>query len=304
MFKTGIGGLGALPAAGPAAARVQPFAGSFRIQDIETEGAILHVRVGGHGPGVVLLHGFGDTGDMWAPLAAELAKTHTVVVPDLRGMGLSSHPSNGYDKKTQAADIRAVLARLDLDHTAVVGHDIGTMVAYAYAARYPDKTDKLVVMDAPVPGIPPWDEIVRSPLLWHFDFGGPDMERLVEGRERTYLDRFWNEFAGDPTKIDEAMRAHYATLYALPGAMRSAFAQFRSIRQDAEDNIVSMATKLTMPVLAIGGEKSFGANEAIVMRNAATDVTELVIPNAGHWLMEEQPDATVSAVSAFLAEKQ
>jgi pimeloyl-ACP methyl ester carboxylesterase len=130
------------------------------------------------------------------------------------------------------------------------------------------------------------------------------MERLVEGRERIYLDRFWDEFAGDPTKIDEAMRAHYAALYALPGAMHSSFAQFRSIRQDAEDNIISMTTKLTMPVLAIGGEKSFGANEAIVMRNAATDVTELVIPNAGHWLMEEQRDATVSAVSAFLSAKQ
>src|ERR1700722_2214591 len=112
---------------------------SFRIQDIDTAGAILHVRAGGHGPGVVLLHGFGDTGDMWAPLAAELAKTRTVVVPDLRGMGLSSHPSGGYDKKTQAADIRAILAQFDLDRTAVVGHDIGTMVAYAYAARYPDK---------------------------------------------------------------------------------------------------------------------------------------------------------------------
>jgi pimeloyl-ACP methyl ester carboxylesterase len=304
MFKTSVGALGALPADGPTAARVQPFPVSFRIQDLETEGATLHVRVGGDGPGVVLLHGFGDTGDMWAPLAAELANTHTVVVPDLRGMGLSSHPTDGYDKKTQAADIRAILDQLDLDHTAVVGHDIGTMVAYAYAARYPDKTDKLVVMDAPVPGIPPWDEIVRSPLLWHFDFGGPDMERLVEGRERIYLDRFWDEFAGDPTKIDEAMRAHYAALYALPGAMHSSFAQFRSIRQDAEDNIISMTTKLTMPVLAIGGEKSFGANEAIVMRNAATDVTELVIPNAGHWLMEEQRDATVSAVSAFLSAKQ
>jgi pimeloyl-ACP methyl ester carboxylesterase len=280
------------------------FPSSFRTLDIETEGATLHVRVGGHGPGVVLIHGFGDTGDMWGPLAAELAKSHTVVVLDLRGMGLSSHPSDGYDKKTQAADIRAILAQLDLDHTAVVGHDIGTMVAYAYAARYPDKTDKLVVMDAPVPGIPPWDEILRSPLLWHFDFGGPDMERLVQGRERIYLDRFWDEFAGDPTKIDEATREHYATLYALPGAMHSAFSQFRSFRQDAKDNIISMTTKLTMPVLAIGGEKSFGATEAIVMRNAATDVTELVIPNAGHWLMEEQSDVTIAAVGAFLSAKQ
>jgi pimeloyl-ACP methyl ester carboxylesterase len=247
------------------------------MQDIQTDGATIHVRVGGKGPAVVLLHGFGDTGDMWAPLAADLARDHTVVVPDLRGMGLSSKPSGGYDKRTQAADIRFVLAKLGLDQAAVIGHDIGTMVAYAYAARYPDKTVKLVVMDAPVPGIPPWDSIVRLPALWHFDFGGPDAERLVMGRERIYLDRFWNEFAGDRTKIDEATRAHYAKLYARPSAMRAAFAQFNTIRQDVEDNKVSMATKLAMPVLAIGGEKSFGANEAVVMRNAATDVTEIVV---------------------------
>lgn len=284
----------------PAAATIQPFPSSFRVQDIQTDGATIHVRIGGKGPAVVLLHGFGDTGDMWAPLAADLARNHTVVVPDLRGMGLSSHPESGYDKRTQAADIRSVLTQLGIDHSAVVGHDIGTMVAYAYAARYPDKTDRLVVMDAPVPGIPPWDQIVRLPALWHFDFGGPDMERLVAGRERIYLDRFWNEFAGDPSKVDEATRQHYAELYARPNAMHDAFAQFRSIRKDAEDNKTSMATKLTMPVLAIGGEKSFGANEAIVMRNAATNVTELVVPNAGHWLMEEAPDSTIAAVHHFI----
>jgi pimeloyl-ACP methyl ester carboxylesterase len=219
-------------------------------------------------------------------------------------MGLSSHPADGYDKRTQAADIRSVLTQLGLDDAAIVGHDIGTMVAYAYAARYPDKTRKLIVMDAPVPGVPPWESIVRNPLLWHFDFGGPDVERLVAGRERIYLDRFWNEFAGDPSKIDEATRERYAAFYAMPGAMRSAFAQFRSIRQDAKDNAASIRAKLAMPVLAIGGEKSFGANEAIVMRNAADDVTELVVPDAGHWLMEEQPEATISAVRAFLSAAQ
>ena len=284
----------------PAAASVQPFPSSFRAQDIETNGATIHVRVGGKGPAVVLLHGFGDTGDMWAPLATDLMRNHTVVVPDLRGMGLSSHPENGYDKRSQAADVRGVLAKLGIDHAAVVGHDIGTMVAYAYAARYPDKTDRLVVMDAPVPGIPPWDQIVRWPALWHFDFGGPDMERLVAGRERIYLDRFWNEFAGTPSKIDEATRQHYAELYARPGAMHDAFLQFRAIRKDAEDNKAAMATKLTMPVLAVGGEKSFGSNEAVVMRNAATNVTELVVPGAGHWLMEEATQTTVSAVHNFI----
>nr|WP_229255580.1 alpha/beta hydrolase [Duganella sacchari] len=285
-------------------AAVPAFPDNFKTMKVATADGVIHVRVGGAGPAVLLIHGFGDTGDMWAPLAAALAVDHTVVVPDLRGMGLSSRPAGGYDKRTQAGDMRAVLEKLRIDHADVVGHDIGTMVAYAYATRYPDKTDRLIVMDAPVPGIPPWEQIVRSPLLWHFSFGGPDAERLVAGRERIYLDRFWNEFAGTPSKIDEETRRHYAKLYALPGAMHAAFAQFLSIPKDAEDNLKSMATKLTMPVLAVGGAKSFGVNEAIVMRNAATNVTELVVPDAGHWLMEEQPAATVAAVKSFLKRNQ
>ena len=285
----------------PAQAGVVAFPAAFRTQEVAVDGGTIHVRVGGRGPAVVLLHGYGETGDMWAPLATDLARDHTVVVPDLRGMGLSSIPAGGYDKKTQAGDIRAVLASLGIEHSVVVGHDIGTMVAYAYAARYPQQTERLVVMDAPVPGIPPWNEIVRSPLLWHFDFGGPDMERLVAGRERIYLDRFWNEFAGDPRKVDEATRQHYAKLYARPGAMHAAFLQFRSIRQDAVDNEASNKTRLTMPVLAVGGEKSFGANEAIVMRNAADNVTEVVVPGAGHWLMEEAPAQTIQAVRQFIS---
>ena len=291
----------ALDAADASAQSVFP--ANFRTQEIQADGATIHVRVGGQGPAVVLLHGFGETGDMWALMAAELAHDHRMVVPDLRGMGLSSHPAGGYDKKTQAADIRSVLTQLGIDHAAIVGHDIGATVAYAYAARYPDKTDRLVVMDAPVPGIPPWDEIVRSPALWHFSFGGPDAERLVAGRERIYLDRFWNEFAGDPSKIEEATRVHYTAFYARPGAMHSAFAQFLSIPKDAEDNKVSMTTKLTMPVLAIGAAKAFGANVAIVMRNAADNVTEVLIANSGHWLMDEQPTATIAAVRNFLNRK-
>ncbi len=260
MFRVLVSALVVLALSLPAAAQVKPFPGDFRTQEITTDdGATLHLRVSGQGPAVVLLHGFGDTGDMWAaPWRRRSRRIYTVVVPDLRGMGLSSHPAHGYDKRTQAADIRAVLTHLRIERAAIVGHDIGTMVAYAYAARYPDKTEKLVVMDAPIPGIPPWDDLVRHPLLWHFSFGGPDAERLVAGRERIYLDRFWNEFAGDPAKIDETTRVHYATLYARPGAIRSAFAQFLSFPKDVEDNKASMATKLTMPVLAIGGEKSLG----------------------------------------------
>lgn len=284
----------------PALAGIKPFPTSFHTREIAVDGAKIHVRYGGKGPAVVLLHGFGDTGDMWAPLATDLARDHTVVVPDLRGMGLSSLAKGGYDKKTQAGDVRAVLAALGIEHSVVIGHDIGTMVAFAYAERYPQQTDALVVMDAPVPGVPPWNDIVRSPMLWHFDFGGPDMERLVAGRERIYLDRFWNEFAGDPKKVDEATRQHYAKLYARPGYMHAAFAQFHAIRQDAVDNEASLKTKLSMPVLAVGGERSFGANEAIVMRNAADKVTEVVVPGAGHWLMEEAPGPTIEAIRDFL----
>lgn len=290
----------ALVLALPAGAAVQPFPAAFQSRSVQAEGATLYVRVGGRGPAVVLLHGFGDTGAMWSPLAARLAARHTVVVPDLRGMGLSSHPEGGYDKWTQAGDIRAVLRQLGIDRAVIVGHDIGTMVAFAYAARYPDKTDKLVVMDAPVPGVPPWDQLVRNPLLWHFSFGGPDAERLVAGRERIYLDRFWNEFAEDPARIDEATRRYYAALYARPGAMHSAFAQFLNFPKDAEENRKVIVQKLAMPVLAIGGAKSFGATEAVVMRNAADNVTEVVIPESGHWLMEEAPEPTMAAIQAFI----
>ncbi|CDG81106.1 alpha/beta fold hydrolase [Janthinobacterium agaricidamnosum] len=289
-----------LAASVPALAQPIPYPASFKTELVDADGARLYVRVGGSGPAVVLIHGFGDTGDMWTPLALALAKNHRVIVPDLRGMGLSSKPEGGYDKKTQASDIRAILDQLGIDKADIVGHDIGTMVAYAYAARYPGKTTKLVVLDGPVPGIPPWEQIVRLPVLWHFDFGGKDALRLVQGRERIYLDRFWNDFAGDASKIDEGTRAHYAKLYARPGAMKAAFAQFQSIRKDNEDNAELVKTKLAMPVLAVGAEKSFGPNQAAQMRNAASNVTEVIIHGAGHWLMEEAPVETVKAVQSFL----
>ena len=295
--------LGAILLSVPAAAQVQPFPASFRTQEITTNGATIHVRVGGKGPAVVLLHGYGETGDMWAPLAAELAREHVVVVPDLRGIGLSSRPVSGYDKKTQAGDIAGVLDALKIEKADLVTHDIGNMVGYAFAAQHRDRATKFVLMDAPLPGIGPWDQIVRSHALWHFSFGGPDAERLVAGRERIYLDRFWNEFSADPKQFGEASRQHYAKLYARPGAMHAGFAQFAAFDQDALDNQAFLAKgKLTMPVLAIGGEKSFGPTMAVVMRAAATDVREMVIPNSGHWLMEEQPKATVAAVRAFLEE--
>jgi pimeloyl-ACP methyl ester carboxylesterase len=283
---------------------VQQFPSAFRTDEITTDGTTIHVRVGGRGPAVVMLHGFADTGDMWATLAAPLVQIRTVVVPDLRGMGLSSHPETGYDKKTQAVDIARVLDKLKIERADLVTHDIGNMVGYALAAQYPERITKWVVMDAPLPGIGPWDEILKSPMLWHFNFRGPDVERLVAGRERIYLDRFYNELSATPASIDEATRNHYAELYARPGAMHSAFNQFAAFTQDAIDNKAFAARgKLQMPVLAIGGDKSFGTGMADVLRFVATDVTASVINNSGHWLMEEQPAATIAAIRAFLDRK-
>ena len=297
--------LSTLAPASMAQAQVKPFPADFKIQDIATNGVTIHVRVGGKGPAVVLLHGYGETGDMWEPLAVELAKDHTVVVPDLRGLGLSSKPaSGGYDKKNQGEDVAGVLDALKITKVDLVTHDIGNMVGYAFAAEHRDRVHRFVLIDAPLPGVGPWEEILKNPLLWHFRFGGPDMERLVAGRERIYLDRFWNEFSATPARFTEASREHYAKLYALPGAMHGGFSQFAAFDQDAIDNKAFMAQgKLSMPVLALGGEKSFGPMMATVMRFAASDVTEGVVPDSGHWIMEENPKATVTMVRAFLDAK-
>ena len=241
---------------------------------------------------------------MWAPVAAVLVEDQTVVVPDLRGMGLSSHPQNGYDKKTQAHDIAQVMDKLKIEKAALVTHDIGNMVGYALAAQFPARVTRWVIIDAPLPGIGPWDEIIRSPALWHFNFRGPDVERLVKGRERIYLDRFYNELSANPKAINEATRRHCARLYARPGAMHSAFNQFAAFNQDAIDNKAFAAKgKLPMPVLALGGDHSFGMQQAEIMRLVASNVEGGVIANSGHWIMEEQPVATVKAVRDFLERK-
>jgi pimeloyl-ACP methyl ester carboxylesterase len=288
----------------PASARIERFPATFRTQEIETGGARLHVRVGGSGPAVLLLHGFGDTGDMWAPVAKLLVKDHTVVVPDLRGMGLSSHPEGGYDKKTQARDIAAVMDSLKIDKAALVTHDIGNMVGYALAAQFPDRVTRWMVIDAPLPGIGHWDEIIRSPQLWHFNFRGPDVERVVKGRERIYLDRFYTERSANPKAIDEATRRHYARLYARPGNMHAAFNQFAAFVQDAIDNKAFLAKgKLAMPVLAVGADHSFGTGMADEIRFVASDVKSAVIVNSGHWVMEEQPAQTTAMIVKFVDEK-
>jgi pimeloyl-ACP methyl ester carboxylesterase len=277
------------------------FPAAFDTREIETNGAIIHTRVSGQGPAVVLLHGFGTTGDMWAPLAAALIADYTVIVPDLRGLGLSSKPWGGYDKKTQSLDVAGVMDALGVSRADFVTHDIGNMVGYAFAAGYPDRVARFVPIDAPLPGIGPWEQIVQDPRMWQFGFGGPDMERLVAGRERIYLDRFWNEFSLHAERFEEAKRQHYASLYAMPGAIRAGFAQFAAFGHDALDSKTYLAKgKLTMPVLAIGGEAAFASMMATVMRFIAADVQEAIVPDSGHWIMEENPVATIKLVTDFL----
>lgn len=293
----------ALILAVPASAKVLPFPRSFQARTIATNGTSLYVRVGGHGPAVVLLHGFGDSGDMWAPLAARLVKDHTVIVPDLRGMGLSAHPDTGYTKKNEALDIAGVMDALKIDKADLVTHDIGNMVGYALAAQFPARITKWVVIDAPLPGLGNWAAQLSNPKTWHFNFYGPDEERLVKGRERIFLDRFYNELSADPRGIDEATRVHYAALYARPHAMHDAMEQFKAFHQDGIDNQALLASggKLPMPVLALGGEKSYGANMKTELDFVASHVEGGVIPGSGHWIMEENPDATVAMAMAFLA---
>ena len=261
----------------------------------------LFVRIGGHGPGVVLLHGYGETGDMWEPLAVVLAKTHTVVIPDLRGMGLSAHPGTGYDKKNQGRDIAGILDALHVGKVDVVAHDIGNMVGYAFVAEQPERVTHLVLMDAPIPGVGPWDEILKNPLLWHFRFGGPDMERLVK-RPRAHLPRpLLERILSRPEELRRGQPG------PLRRALRPAAGHARRLRtisrlrsgRDRQPPRVLGPRPLLMPVLAIGGETSFGPMMAVEAKAAASDVQGVIIPHAGHWVMEENPTDTVAAVTTF-----
>ena len=275
---------------------------AFAARQMAVTDGTQYVRLGGSGPAVLLLHGFGDTGDMWVPLADALVESHAVIVPDLRGMGLSSHPEGGYEKVAQARDLATILDQLGFQEVALVTHDIGNMVGYALAAQFPQRVMKWVVMDAPLPGIGHWDDQLKNPKVWHFNFRGPDVERLVAGRERILLDRSYNELSANPSRIDEQTRDHYAALYARPYAIHNAFSgQFAAFAQDAIDNQQLVAKgKLKMPILAIGGDHSYGAQLATEIGFAAVDIRAAVIEDCGHWIMEEQPGQAVIIILSFL----
>ena len=255
---------------------------------------------------MLLLHGFGDTGDMWQPLAEILVADHMVIVPDLRGMGLSTHPEGGYEKTSQARDLASILDRLVVEQVTLVTHDIGNMVGYALAAQFPQRVTKWIVMDAPLPGLGTWEKQLVNPAVWHFNFRGPDVERLVAGRERILLDRFYNELSANPAAIDEHTRRHYAELYARPGAIHNAFGgQFAAFARDAEENkaLFARVGKLRMTVLAIGGDHSYGASMKAELEFVASDVQGAVITDSGHWIMEEQPQQAIAIITKFIAGK-
>lgn len=270
----------------------------------EVNGVRLHYFIGGQGSPVVLLHGYAETGHMWLPLMPLLAKNHTVIVPDLRGAGNSSKPDSGYDKKNMAVDIHELTSSLGFARVSIVGHDIGLMVAYAYAAQFPQATERVVLMDAFLPGIGNWKDVWLMRDLWHFHFYGEVPLALVNGRERIYFEHFWNDFAADPHhSIPEADRRFYAEAYAQPGGMRAGFEYFRNFERDAKDFAQLSATPLSMPVLVLTGEKASGNFLIEQTKLVASNVQGQVVMGSGHWLMEEAPQAVIPAIIAFLDAK-
>ncbi len=274
-----------------------------RIEDrfANVNGVRLHYLIAGKGEPVLLLHGYAHNSHMWRPLIAELAKSHTVVAPDLRGFGQSAKPQSGYDKKTIAQDVHALASLLGIQRASVVGHDIGLMVAYAYAAQYPAEVDRIVLMDAFLPGVGDWKTVWLLRDLWHFHFYGETPLKLVAGRERTYFEHFWNDFAADPRhSIPEADRRLYAAAYAQPGAMRAGFEVFRAFEQDAKDFAEFSQTKLTMPMLVLTGEKASGNFLIEQARLVDSNVEGVVIKGSGHWLLEEAKEQVIPRLVGFI----
>ncbi len=267
----------------------------------EVNGVKLHYLVAGKGDPVVLLHGFAQTSHMWRPLIAKLSAKHTVIAPDLRGFGQSSTPEGGYTKKAMAQDIHALVKSLKYDRIRLVGHDIGLMVAYAYAAQYPSEVDRIVLMEAFLPGVGEWNNVFLLRDLWHFHFFGKTPLALVTGRERTYLEHFWNDFAADAKKsVPEADRKFYAKQYAGPGHMKAGMEVFRAFPQDAVEFAELAKTKLPMPMLVLSGEKAGGTFLIEQGKMVATNVEGVLVPGRGHWLMEEAPDQVIPKLVEFI----
>jgi pimeloyl-ACP methyl ester carboxylesterase len=255
------------------------------------------------------LHGVPETWYEWRHIMPALAKNYTVIVPDLRGLGDSSKPVTGYDGNTTAEDIYQLLTQLGVNEKIrLVGHDIGVHTAYAYAAAHPNNVSKLVILDVPVPGFYPPPSTHPSPpfenCCWWVSFHQvPDIpEALTAGKEREYLSQFYTTFAYNPEAITEADIDRYVSKYSEPGGMRSFFEYYRAFSINEEQNKEHSKVKLTMPVLALGGEYSLGNASLISMKSLATDVRGGIVPFSGHWIPEERPDYLVKELTAFFSE--
>ena len=260
-----------------------------------------YLTIGNGATKLILLHGYAENSHMWRPIMPKLADKFTVISPDLPGIGDTGIPTSGLDMKSAAISIHELVKSLGVQKAEVVGHDIGLMVAYAYATQFPAETTKLVLMDAFLPGVPGWEEIYNNPAIWHFRFNGPTPELLVQGRERTYFEHYWNDFAADKNhSIPEADRKLYTASYARPGRMRAGWAYFIAFPQTAKDFAQLAKTKLTIPVLSLGGEKANGTALGAQVKLVATDATVVVLKNTGHWMMEENYKETSEALLKFL----
>jgi pimeloyl-ACP methyl ester carboxylesterase len=269
-------------------------------------GIQLHYVIGGHGEPVVLLHGWPETWYSWHRVMPDLAKNYTVIVPDLRGLGDSSKPSTGYDGKTLAEDIHQLVTQLGFKTISLVGHDIGTQVAYSYAAAHPTEVKRLAVMELTIPGFVPAG---RMPLWWVIFHQTPDVpEALVQGKEMMYLSWFFHNLPFNPAAITQADINEYVSRYSAPGGMHAGFEHYRAFPQDAIQNQNYSKTKLTMPVLALGGGyiPTFGGNITMPtviygMKLLAQNVTGITVPNSGHYIPEEQPDVVLKLLNDFFS---
>jgi pimeloyl-ACP methyl ester carboxylesterase len=280
-----------------------PAAASAEIASLTRDvgGVKLHYLTAGHGPSLILLHGYAETSRMWRPIMPVLAERFTVIAPDLPGIGDSDVPASGLDMKAAATRIHDLARALGVQKAEVVGHDIGLMVAYAYAAQYPAEVTKLVLMDAFLPGVAGWEPIYDNPGIWHFRFNGPTPEKLVAGRERTYFTYFWNDLAADKNhSLPQADREAYIAAYSRPGRMKAAWEYFVSFPQAAKDFAELAKTKLPMPVLSIGGDKSLGKELGEQVKLVAPNTTVIVLKDCGHWILEEKPKETTDALVRFL----
>jgi pimeloyl-ACP methyl ester carboxylesterase len=306
-FAAGLTSLSALaqktaqvtPAA--VAAQTEHLPPGFTEKSATVNGVRINYKIGGQGPAVILLHGYTQTSHMWLPLMPLLASSYTVIAPDLRGAGNSERPKDGYDKKTMARDIRELVQQLGYKQVSVVGHDIGMMVAYAFAAQYPTEVNKVVLMDAFLPGVGDWKSVWLRRDRWHFHFYGETPLALVKGRERIYFEHFWNDFAAERThSVSETDRQFYAAAYARDDGMRAGFEYFKNFEQDAKDFASLSTTKLNMPFLVLTGAKASGTFLIDQAKLVATNVSGNVVQGSGHWLMEEAPDQVIPALVTFL----